>query len=68
MSLVYSNSLLATLNTRRVVRGRGTDREPGTHGDFTIIQGATNGQVQTTHSIFGPIDWSKVCRNPFLGY
>ncbi|EJC98851.1 uncharacterized protein FOMMEDRAFT_161031 [Fomitiporia mediterranea MF3/22] len=57
LSKLYSNSLLATLNTRRVVRGRGTDRSPGTNGEFTIIQ--SSGQVQTTHSIFGQIDWSK---------
>ncbi|KAL5524679.1 hypothetical protein ACEPAF_9824 [Sanghuangporus sanghuang] len=57
LSKLYSNSLLATLNTRRVVRGRGTDRTPGTNGEFTIIHSA--GPVQTTHSIFGQVDWSK---------
>ncbi|KAL5501432.1 hypothetical protein ACEPAH_8692 [Sanghuangporus vaninii] len=57
LSKLYSNSLLATLNTRRVVRGRGTDRTPGTNGEFTIVHSA--GPVQTTHSIFGQVDWSK---------
>ncbi|KAL5482792.1 hypothetical protein ACEPAI_9387 [Sanghuangporus weigelae] len=57
LSKLYSNSLLATLNTRRIVRGRGTDRTPGTNGEFTIVHSA--GPVQTTHSIFGQVDWSK---------
>lgn len=77
LSKLYSNSLLATLNTRRSVRGRGTDRAPGTEecSDFTMIKtglghgtGAANGTVgpsnrvnptQTTHSVFGVVDWSK---------
>ncbi|KAI5123448.1 hypothetical protein M0805_008820 [Coniferiporia weirii] len=57
LSKLYSNSLLATLNTRRVNRGKGTDRTPATIGDFTIVH--TAGQVQTTHSIFGRVDWQK---------
>lgn len=67
--IVYSNSLLATLNTRRVIRGRGTDRSPGNNGDFTIIQtGITNGQIQTTHSIFGQVDWQKVLLSSHFNY
>ena len=58
MDPVYSNSLLATLNTRKSIRGRGTDRGTGNNGEFTIIQTA-NGHVRTTHSIFGQVDWSK---------
>lgn len=58
-STVYSNSLLATLNTRKSVRGRGTDRGTGNNGDFTIIQTASNAHVRTTHSIFGQVDWTK---------
>ena len=76
LSKLYSNSLLATLNTRRAVRGRGTDRAPGTEecSDFTMIKtgiGHGNGAnginpgnavnpTQTTHSVFGVVDWSKV--------
>lgn len=56
---MYSNSLLATLNTRKSVRGRGTDRGTGNNGDFTIIQTASNAHVRTTHSIFGQVDWTK---------
>ncbi|KAH8108687.1 hypothetical protein DFH11DRAFT_1731689 [Phellopilus nigrolimitatus] len=56
LSKLYSNSLLATLNTRRAVRGRGTDRSQGLHGDFTIV--LANGQ-QATHSSFGQVDGQK---------
>ncbi|TDL23127.1 hypothetical protein BD410DRAFT_169145 [Rickenella mellea] len=48
LSKLYSNSLLVTLNTRLLVRGRGTDRERGTNPDFTIIHTTTT-TTTTTH-------------------
>jgi len=49
-SVVYSNSLLATLNTRRLVRGRGTDHGPNNPEDFTMIH--TQFQVEPAVSFF----------------
>lgn len=35
--VVYANSFLATLNTRRVLRGRGTDAETNTMPTFLMV-------------------------------
>ena len=37
LDLVYANSFLATLNTRRVLRGRGTDAETNTMPTFLMV-------------------------------
>ncbi|KAA1474698.1 hypothetical protein DENSPDRAFT_343194 [Dentipellis sp. KUC8613] len=37
LSKLYANSCLATLNTRRFVRGKGTDREEGTGPSFMMV-------------------------------
>ncbi|KZT73876.1 hypothetical protein DAEQUDRAFT_761828 [Daedalea quercina L-15889] len=41
LSKLYANSFLATLNTRRVVRGRGTDAENTTMPTFLMVDKAT---------------------------
>ncbi|KAH9936183.1 uncharacterized protein B0H18DRAFT_315389 [Fomitopsis serialis] len=41
LSKLYANSFLATLNTRRVVRGRGTDGEHATVPTFLMLDKAT---------------------------
>ena len=42
---VYVNSFLATLNTRRVLRGRGTDAETNTMPTFLMVGQTTNKEV-----------------------
>ncbi|THH11133.1 hypothetical protein EW146_g8148 [Bondarzewia mesenterica] len=37
LSKLYANSCLSTLNTRRFVRGKGTDREEGTGPTFLMV-------------------------------
>jgi hypothetical protein len=41
---VYANSFLATLNTRRVSRGRGTDAETATMPTFLMVGKITRNQ------------------------
>ncbi|TFY62472.1 hypothetical protein EVJ58_g3850 [Rhodofomes roseus] len=41
LSKLYANSFLATLNTRRVVRGRGTDNDQTTMPTFLMLDKAT---------------------------
>ncbi|EIM81454.1 uncharacterized protein STEHIDRAFT_149882 [Stereum hirsutum FP-91666 SS1] len=47
---LYANSCLATLNTRRFVRGKGTDREEVTGPSFVMVH-----HTITSHTSGGPI-------------
>jgi len=44
LSKLYANSCLATLNTRRFVQGRGTDREEVTIPTFVMVNNTVNRQ------------------------
>lgn len=48
LSKLYANSCLATLNTRRFVHGKGTDREEGTGPTFLMV-GNLQGRSQNRH-------------------
>ncbi|KAI0087891.1 hypothetical protein BDY19DRAFT_953691 [Irpex rosettiformis] len=61
LSKLYANSFLATLNTRRVTRGRGTDAETGTMPTFLMVGKVT--RHQPDHYVdhqYPPDDNSKV--------
>ncbi|KAI0696019.1 hypothetical protein BC835DRAFT_1414558 [Cytidiella melzeri] len=46
LSKLYANSFLATLNTRRVTRGRGTDAETATMPTFLMYPPSSHSKVQ----------------------
>lgn len=41
LSKLYAISFLATLNTRKIIRGRGTDRESGKTSSFSMVNEST---------------------------
>ena len=53
---VYVNSFLATLNTRRVLRGRGTDAETNTMPTFLMVGKLTKheGHPDNVHHVYPP--------------
>ncbi|KAJ6536282.1 hypothetical protein B0H19DRAFT_1183105 [Mycena capillaripes] len=59
LSKLYAVSCLATLNTRRVVRGRGTDH-PSLH-PFPTLPLVPVGGVTKRKGARGPRRWRRVC-------
>ena len=53
---MYVNSFLATLNTRRVLRGRGTDAETNTMPTFLMVGKLTKheGHPDNVHHVYPP--------------
>ena len=51
---VYANSFLATLNTRRVLRGRGTDAETNTMPTFLMVGKLTKHDNQFQDHVYPP--------------
>ena len=51
---MYVNSFLATLNTRRVLRGRGTDAETNTMPTFLMVGKLTRHDNQFQDHVYPP--------------
>lgn len=51
---VYVNSFFATLNTRRVTRGRGTDAETATMPTFLMVGKITKRENQFAEHVYPP--------------
>ncbi|KIP06228.1 hypothetical protein PHLGIDRAFT_19513 [Phlebiopsis gigantea 11061_1 CR5-6] len=54
LSKLYANSFLATLNTRRVLRGRGTDAETNTVPTFLMVGKLTKHDNQFQDHVYPP--------------